>query len=234
MPKRKRSFKRSLVRRKRRRALFRGRRYRIARLPLTGFPANKLVRLRYASEFKLDATSAATAFHVWRLNSCYDPNLTGIGIQPTGFDEWMNVYNHCTVLGAKLIVRCLGPDGSANVTPSMWGIVIDSSSTAVNSTTTAQEVMMLPGNAIALGGAVNMGAQYKNVLSKKWSAKKFFGRNVRGAADYRHDASSNPNEGAYATVFTTNIDNTEPGELHFFLTIDYIALFSEKRKLSMS
>ncbi len=37
-------------------------------------------------------------------NSIYDPNATGTGGQPTGFDQWFAFYQHVTVLGCKITV----------------------------------------------------------------------------------------------------------------------------------
>ena len=39
-----------------------------------------------------------------RLNSLFDPNLSGLGHQPRGFDQLMAVYEKYTVVAAKITV----------------------------------------------------------------------------------------------------------------------------------
>lgn len=38
-------------------------------------------------------------------NSIYDPDATGVGGQPTGFDQWFAFYQHVVVLGCKITVE---------------------------------------------------------------------------------------------------------------------------------
>lgn len=237
MPKRKRYTQPLITRAKRWRRVLR-RRYkakrRIPRLPITGFPSKKMVRLRYASEIELDATNAATDLYQYRLNSVYDPNYTGLGVQPTGTDEWFNVYNKCTVVGAKVVVRCMGPASQSNGIPGYWGIHISSDPADVGSNTTANELLML-GTPIAHFGPVNMGARFKNQLVRKWSAKKHFGKkDIIDEDNYSHLHNSNPAEPAFVTVWAHRLGSTDPGACFFMLTIDYICVFHDKKKLAGS
>jgi len=54
------------------------------------------VILRYTQEGTL-AAAAATGTQVFRANSCFDPDLTGVGAQPVGFDQWSAFYNRYIV-----------------------------------------------------------------------------------------------------------------------------------------
>jgi len=68
------------------------------------FPATITKRLRYSTNFLLATTAGAVATYVFRANDLFDPDFTGTGHQPMGFDQLMVFYNHFCVTRAKLIV----------------------------------------------------------------------------------------------------------------------------------
>lgn len=61
-------------------------------------------KLRYATSFYLAGTSGVVASNVLAANGLYDPEITGTGHQPMGFDQMMLSYNHYAVTSAKLTV----------------------------------------------------------------------------------------------------------------------------------
>lgn len=60
--------------------------------------------MRYSDSTFLTATSGAVTTYVLRANDLFDPDLTGTGHQPMGFDQMMVFYNHFCVVKSKLIV----------------------------------------------------------------------------------------------------------------------------------
>jgi hypothetical protein len=71
------------------------------RMPL--FPASVVKTLRYSSNTGiLTSTSGAVATYVFRANDCFDPDFTGTGHQPMGFDQMMVFYNHFCVRKARI------------------------------------------------------------------------------------------------------------------------------------
>jgi len=72
------------------------------------------LRLAYVDTFVLG--SATTVDRVYNLNSLYDPDFTGAGHQPLGFDQWSALYNRYLVLSCKVkIVFAQGSTGSDTV-----------------------------------------------------------------------------------------------------------------------
>jgi len=67
------------------------------------FPSRTTRMLRYSTNFTLTATSGVPATYVIRANDCFDPDFTGTGHQPMGFDQMMVFYNHFCVTDARLI-----------------------------------------------------------------------------------------------------------------------------------
>lgn len=76
--------------------------------PQGGFlfmPKRKKVILRYADLAQFPAVAAgAMSTLVYRANSVFDPNKSGAGHQPMGFDTWASLYNHYIV--TKSEIRC--------------------------------------------------------------------------------------------------------------------------------
>lgn len=78
------------------------------------FPATITKRLRYSTTFALTTTSGAiTSTQVFRANDLFDPDFTGTGHQPMGFDQLMSFYNHFCVLSAKITIVAKNTVGSA-------------------------------------------------------------------------------------------------------------------------
>lgn len=71
------------------------------------WPDVTYAKLKYFEtfEFKLPATTAPMV-QVYRGNSIYDPDLTGSGHQPYGYDVYGGMYKSYYVLGSSISLRC--------------------------------------------------------------------------------------------------------------------------------
>lgn len=68
-------------------------------------PTKFVTKMRYCERFTVDPTTGGlAAAYVFRANGLYDPNMTGTGHQPRGFDQLMAMYDHFVVLGSKITV----------------------------------------------------------------------------------------------------------------------------------
>lgn len=86
------------------------------------------VTLTYTTELFPLPSSGAVFHYVFRGNGAFDPDYTGVGSQPKGFDQQEILYDMYHVLGSKITVR--GSDTSAtsasstfyiSITPSVHG-----------------------------------------------------------------------------------------------------------------
>lgn len=68
------------------------------------FPNITTRRLRYADRGAATSVSGVVGSYVFTLSGLYDPNITGTGHQPMGFDEIMPFYEHYHVLRASVHV----------------------------------------------------------------------------------------------------------------------------------
>lgn len=72
----------------------------------SGFPDTLVTTLRYVDQRGFDAGAAADTSYTYRLNDIFDPDFTGTGHQPMGYDQLAAVYNRYQVLSSdiKLVV----------------------------------------------------------------------------------------------------------------------------------
>lgn len=103
MPANKRYRKRSRNRPYRRRSsrkYNRRRKYRatISKSVSSPIPDKMYTRLKY-SHLASVTTGVTPQWHTFRMNNIYDPDYTGTGHQPLGFDQWATFYKHYRVLG---------------------------------------------------------------------------------------------------------------------------------------
>jgi len=109
----------------RRRAAYRLRRRRYRRrrskyaLSRAVTPTTRLMKFYYSQEFVtapgIPVTADLPTVHAWHVNSLYDPDASGTGHQPKGFDQWTQFFTHYCVLGSKITVTFFPPTRSATV-----------------------------------------------------------------------------------------------------------------------
>ena len=71
------------------------------------FPQSMSTMLRYTDKINMGLIGATTNViqNQFVANGAFDPNLTGVGHQPRGFDQFMAGYETFTVTGSKISVN---------------------------------------------------------------------------------------------------------------------------------
>ena len=81
--------------------------------PGTPFPQSCRAVLKYTSYFNMDPGLGLVARWLLRCNSVYDPDYSGAGGQPRGFDQYAALYNQYTVHASRIkMVPCLRSTGA--------------------------------------------------------------------------------------------------------------------------
>lgn len=179
-----------------------------------------IVRMRYCDEVDLDPGAAVAATHVFSCTGLYDPDVTGTGHQPLGFDQWMQFYDHYTVLGAKISVTALNNNtGDAFCV----GLVVKDSLTAIT------EIPRLKEQSSNYKYIARAGSKDMVSLSRKFSTKKFFSKgHVMDDPELKGTISTNPTEQAYFHLWCCPFDEaSDEGTLRCNVQIDYIVQLSE-------
>lgn len=208
--------------------------FRPQRLLSTGFPKTTAVKLKYVDNVNLDAGVATLASHIFRANSVFDPNQTGVGHQPLGFDQWSVFYNHYVVVGAQIKARFHSFSNTTGHSGfNINGIFLSDDTTFSNN----PQVLLEQGLTRARYQNPNPSSQAVQTVTKNFSAKKFFNiTNITDNVDrLGANVSSNPLEQAYFVVYTGNVDSTVDNTIQSVLVeITYIVIFSEPKELPQS
>lgn len=101
------------------------------RNPDYGYPDKLVTKLRYVDVIGLAATTTGVGSNVYRMNSCFDPDLTGVGHQPMYFDQFCGPigtapYSRYRVTASKITVRFMqqSPPANSGTTPVNYGPVM--------------------------------------------------------------------------------------------------------------
>jgi hypothetical protein len=198
-----------------------------------GFPKTNQVRLRYVEGISINAGTGTLGLHLFRANSCFDPNYTGTGHQPNGFDQWSAFYNHYVVTHSKITTH-FTIDSSAAISA---GIMVCGVSLTDDVTSTTSPSLMLEQSQTAkTTGVFNL---YNNPrrVSKTYDPKVFF--NVTDVNDNwkRLGAliSANPDEEAYFTIYVGSpLSSLDVPSVNVLVEIEYTVMFSEPKELPES
>lgn len=228
MPPRRRTHRKRVVRRKRN--------YSVPKqLALTGFPKNKIVKLRYVQEITL-TTPAVTGLSKslpFVANGCYDPYYPIGGHQPKGFDQWMTIYANYNVLGSKCTMRML----NSGVDSFAWGVARTATPNELDGKTLEYilECRMNKGFAVAGAYQRNNNMPTSTVKTITYSQKKQHGPNSTNAANLIGTSGDNPEE---LTIFEPwmcpSASNPSSLTANFVITIDYIVMLTEQKILAQS
>lgn len=200
-----------------------------------GFPDKLRTRLRYCDTFSVNASTSA---YVFRLNSLYDPDLSGVGHQPTYFDQLCGaagsgIYGKYRVLGSKITVTYTSRSPPAlavsNTSPALVYLAKDQDSTLTY--TTASNVMEQSGN---YWKVLQDKAGSNNVvkLSCTYSPNRDLGYSV---GDDTIAAAYNANPGQQLYAIVGKIDQgPATGDVQLYVEIEYYAEFFQRNEMNTS
>lgn len=80
------------------------------------FPVRMRVKMRYNDQVTLVTTGGVISQYIFSANGIFDPNITGTGHQPYGFDQYAAIYNHYQVVASTITLSVTTPfNGSAGI-----------------------------------------------------------------------------------------------------------------------
>ena len=99
------------------------------RRPDFGFPDRMVTKLRYVDNFNLTGAAGVVGANVFRFNSCFDPDLSGVGHQPMYFDQFCGAagtgpYGRYRVISAKATVSFMQTNPPAIAATNLGPIVV--------------------------------------------------------------------------------------------------------------
>lgn len=69
------------------------------------FPAKQMARMRYSTDVTITPGTGSAGVHTFAANGLFDPDITGTGHQPYGYDTYATLFFRYKVLKATIVVR---------------------------------------------------------------------------------------------------------------------------------
>ena len=187
---------------------------------------------KYKTTIQGTSTGVIDYFH-FRANGMYDPEVALGGHQPMYFDQMTALYDHFTVIGAKIKITVTRASiNASDGLPVYMCLFVNDDTTVANSNITQvaegykTTIRMVP---VATPNSYNAPI----VLTSKFSSRKFFGNSSLNNANIQGSAVTDPSEQAY---FTLCYQHPGGGEASWeaLVEIDYIAVWNEVKDILAS
>lgn len=195
------------------------------RVSNTPLPTKMKANLRFVDFPTLNVGVAGLpATHVYRASGMYDPDVTGVGNQPRGFDQLMSLYDHFVVIGSRVTVKLASV---ANTNPLLLMVDLKDTATADANQTATMESSYCSWNMHSPAGP-------ETTLVQTYSPK-FLGRSYPlSDPDLKGSASSSPTENAFYHVVVSSPSATDESAVVPVVMIEYTAIFIEPKRPSQS
>lgn len=190
----------------------------------TPLPTSIITKHKYYDGISLGPTALSTDTHIFRANSLFDPDYTGSGHQPMGFDEMSAFYNHYVVIGSKITVKF------QNQNDLPYTLMIELKDTATTTTNYAGPER----NATSVLMGDKDGSNSRTTLTKHFSLKKFFNQKTNDNDQFWGLPTTDPSEQAFYHVTMLDTTNTVSATSYGTVTIEFIAKWFEPKPLGPS
>lgn len=184
----------------------------------------------YEDSFILNpGLSGVPSEHIFCANGLYDPNITGTGHQPRGFDQLMTLYDHYVVIGAKITLWVSSED---LVYANMIALWLDDDNAALGSVTDIMEkrYVKLKNTGVETSGTSN------TVMSLKCNPNKFLGRSSPlSDPELKGSVAGNPTERAFFKIGCFPMrSGTDSSAVACRVRIEYSAILIEPKQPTAS
>lgn len=174
--------------------------------------------MRYHDTEPLTIAGGAVQKYVYRWNSTFDPDLTGVGHQPLFRDTFAAIYDHYAVISAVARVKFIN---TAAVAMFVGCVTDDDSTTSTLLDTLCEQThgyhMLLP----PLTGALST-----HTFTVPWSCKKILNIDPYTSELYKTAVGSNPTEDSNLTIWALSIDGSAV-TCYFDIEFEYTVLWTE-------
>lgn len=176
----------------------------------------------------LNAGAGTAATYVYSANGLYDPNISGVGHQPVGFDQFMACYVLYTVTKSTIKVTFC----NAATVDQVVGLSIQSL------TTTSSDPSVYIENQDCVWGVVEgtgLGGPSTKTLTLECDMRKQARTDIFNDSAYGGYVNSNPSIQKYFHLFVAAADGTsDPGAVTCIVQIDYEVYFRDNQLNALS
>ncbi len=194
----------------------------VPRLPLFGLKTRRMIR--YEESLTLTGSASNVYAYIFSANGCYDPNITGTGHQPMGFDLMMLLYDHYTCVRSRMTLHAWN---TLATQPIKVGIAVISSPSdySVNYQTNIENGQIVYAT-LSPAGAANAFAR----LEQKVDLAAINGvQQLLDSHDMRGDSANNPAEQTYFAIEIWNPQSATVAIAYVDVIIEFDCVFTEPR-----
>lgn len=175
----------------------------------------------FENNISINPSAGAAAVYVFTVNGLYDPNITGIGHQPSGFDQYMALYNQYVVLGSTIKVTFANTEATQQ---QVCGIFVEDLAT----TSPDMRKYVENGNGVWSNiGPAGAGSQ-PLTLRHSCDVSKYSHTSIYNEENFAGSSSSNPNNTHYYHIVGIAADgSTDVGVLVLNVEIRYDVIFRD-------
>lgn len=186
----------------------------------------------YCAKINMDPGAGTAAAHYFAATSLYDPDTSGVGHQPLGFDQYLGVlYDHYVVIGARISVTFMSEattGASSNMVCAITNVDTTSGSHGIT------EMIEQGRTNFGFLGPSNSGNSTLT-LFQDMNPAQFLGRaNPLSDPDLKGSASASPSENAFFKITAESINGDDPSAVNALVTVQYTAVLIEPKTLSES
>lgn len=219
MPFKRRASKRKAIRRKAPRRKFK---MTTVNRGLQPFSSRFITKMKYSDSIALTALNGYQ--YAFNLNSCFDPNQTGVGHQPYGWDNLTPIYNRYRVISAKYVINAYNNSNAIR-----FGCIVTNDGAPINNMSElaenprAQTRVQLPSGST-------------QTIVSSISIPKLMGRTkAQYMADDRFQAlvTASPAELALLTIYGQTINDTAT-DVSVVVTLEYTVEFFDPKPIDQS
>lgn len=164
----------------------------------------------------LNATSGSLATYTWKANSLFDPDSTGGGHQPYGFDQFKTYYGLYQVVHSRIYSEVI-----VAVAASLSGLVTSTEATPA-SILTAANLLVEPGRGQA--GIINV-ATPPRAFEARWDMKALYPDHDPG--DFQAAPTADPSRVDYFTLFHQDPNLAASPVLYYSVVIEYSVVWKD-------
>lgn len=212
-----------------RRRVVKSRKYRRYRQLHTPLPKKLLLKQKYYTYIDLNPGIVTPAFHFFRANSIYDPDQTGVGHQPRGFDQIMPMYTHFTVIKSKIT---LYPVTEATVTGGvMYAVTLQDNYTGLTAGAGEGGTNICEYPKVKFSPLPSTYTHPFKKLKISYTPKKFLSISKPMSEDtLKGTQSTNPSEDVGFGCYCWAESSGDPGSVRFIVYLEYVSVLTEPKQ----
>ena len=186
------------------------------------------VKLTYTLLFNAATDANGLYTYLFSGNSPYDPDVTGVGFQPTGYDQWSAFYRFYYCSGSSIRIALMNLDSTKLL---RWGVVPGTNQLSTGDLATMDPIEW-PYCKYRDAGPLSSSKSYTR-LKSYMSTKKIYGYRTATNNNFIASVTGNPTNIWYWNLFV-NTPSLASSNITLSLTITYYVTFFGRQEISIS